>query len=97
MLAMAFPLNLALAADEGNVDPDRLIGILQKLIGYFKTGLLVVVVGFILFSAFSFLTAAGEEEKLKKAKTTLIYALVAIGLIILASSAEGLVRNIVFE
>src|SRR3989344_642074 len=44
----------------------------------------VIAVLMILFAAFTYLTAAGNEEKVKKARDSIIYAAVAVAVALLA-------------
>ncbi|MDP2856268.1 MAG: hypothetical protein Q8N90_04135 [bacterium] len=48
---------------------------------------------FIVFAAFSYLTAGGDPGKVKKANTQLIYAIVAIAVALIAYGIEALVRS----
>ncbi len=48
-------------------------------------GILVIVAAFfLLFAAFEYITAQGEQEKIHKAKNTIVYAIVALVVAILA-------------
>ena len=58
-------------------------------------GVLALVGGiFILVAAFQYLTAAGDAEKLGKAKNTLIYAIVAIAIGLLARGIPFIIQSI---
>ena len=55
--------------------------------------LLVAAVVFLIYAAFLYLTSGGEEEKTKKAKSYVIYAVIAIGIGILAQAIVALVGS----
>ena len=48
----------------------------------------------ILYAAFLFMTSAGDEEKIKKARRALTWALVGIGIIIIGAGFVSLIRSI---
>ena len=48
---------------------------------------------FIVLAAFQYLTAGGDEDKLGKAKNTLIYAIVAIAVALVATGISAVVTN----
>jgi len=57
-------------------------------------GIVVFIVGMVavLYAAFLYMTAAGNEESIKKAHTVLIYALIGIAVALLATSAAEFVQ-----
>ncbi len=55
----------------------------------------LITAGFIIWAAMLYVTARGDEEKVKKAKTVLIYAIVAIVVAILATSIRPLITNVI--
>ena len=57
--------------------------------------IMVLSVIFIFYSAFLFMTGSEEEQKLSDAKRTLVYALVGVGVAIVAFSAPGLIKSVV--
>lgn len=56
--------------------------------------ILILAIAMILWSGFLFLTAGGNEDTLKKAKSVLIYALIGIAVAFLATSARFIVGAI---
>lgn len=72
-----------------------LIALIDRIKNWFISLLLVVAVIMILVSAFMFITAAGDQNKAATARTTLIYALLGIALVILAQVAVNIVNNII--
>lgn len=53
----------------------------------------IIAVLFIIFAAFSYLTAGGDPEQVDKAKSRIIYAAVAIAVALLAVGFEVIIRN----
>ncbi|TSC96486.1 MAG: Uncharacterized protein Athens071426_97 [Parcubacteria group bacterium Athens0714_26] len=71
-------------------DVSAIIGnIINWLMGLF----FVVAVLFLFYAAFLYLTAAGDEEKVKKAKNQLIYAIIAIAIALLSGTVQFIVQN----
>lgn len=68
---------------------DRFAGIVRWVYIIFFT----VAVLLILLAAFTYLTAAGDEEKLKQARDRLIYAAVAIVVALLAVGFRAIIEN----
>lgn len=60
------------------------IGIVGKLFTFFNTFLSVICVILIIYAGWLVLISGGEEEKLKKAKNTILY--IVIGFIVLVTS-----------
>jgi len=73
---------------------DDLQGILETVRDWFFTIFVILAVIFLIWAAFLYLTAAGNDEKVKRAKNALIYAIVAIVIAILAGSLPSLIANI---
>jgi heme/copper-type cytochrome/quinol oxidase subunit 2 len=70
-----------------------LVDILRAIVRWVYIIFFVIAVLLIIFAAFTYLTAAGNEEKVKKAKDMIIYAAVAIVVALLAVSFEIIIRN----
>jgi hypothetical protein len=73
-----------------------IINALRSLINWFFTVVIIVSVIFLIIAAFTFLTAQGDPEKIRKARQFVIYALIgiaiavgAIGLVVLVQRALG--------
>lgn len=66
-------------------------GVLDRITNYLFVILLMVAAIFIIIAGFQFVTAAGDPEKLNKAKISLLYALIGV---LVAFSAKGLVKLI---
>ncbi len=69
--------------------------LLQGLLNLLFTIFGIAAVFFILYAAFLYLTAAGDPEKVKKASKTLLYAVVAVVVAIIAWSLPLLINNVV--
>jgi phosphoglycerol transferase MdoB-like AlkP superfamily enzyme len=66
-------------APQSNIDTvTGVLGIVQNAVTVMYALFFILTVVLVLWAAFLYLTAAGNEEKVKKAKTTLIYAAVAV-------------------
>ena len=70
--------------DIKNVDLAGWIGIVWKIFTFFNTFLSVICVILIIYAGFLVLISGGDEEKIKKAKNTILY--IAIGFILLVWS-----------
>ncbi|MEK7629942.1 MAG: hypothetical protein AAB432_00975 [Patescibacteria group bacterium] len=64
--------------------------IVNWLIGIFW----VLAVAFVIWAAFLYLTAGGDEEKLKDAKQRVIYAIIAAAIALLATGIQAIVTNL---
>jgi len=69
--------------------------LLNNVLAVIYTIFFIIAAIFIVLAAFSYLTAGGDDEKVKSAKQKLIYAIVAIAVALLALSISPIVRNIV--
>ena len=70
------------------------LGVFDLLITWIFTILLVLAVIFIILAAFQYLTAGGEEEKIKQAHQKIIYAIVAIAVAFLAQGVSFVVAQL---
>ncbi len=77
-----------------NIKTGDLVGTLDLMLGYFIGLLYFVAVLFALYGGFMILTAGGDEEKVKKGKTTLIQAVIGLVVIFLASQIVSWVISI---
>lgn len=60
--------------------------VLETWIGYLTGFLYLIAIAMILWGAFNILTAAGDEEKVKKGKTVLLQAVAGLIVVFLANS-----------
>jgi len=56
--------------------------------------LMVISVAMILYAGFRYLTAAGDETKVKSAKKTLTYALIGVGIALLSKAIVLVIASI---
>ncbi|MFH1161723.1 MAG: hypothetical protein V1696_00365 [Candidatus Jorgensenbacteria bacterium] len=81
----------ALAASDIDT-PTKVIAAIDKFSGWAYAVLLAVAVVFIIFAAFTFLTAGESAEKVEAAKKQLIYAVIAVATAILATGIIALTK-----
>lgn len=74
---------------------EDVIRILNTVVNWIFTILLIVAVIYIFMAAFSYLGSGGDAVKVATAQTKLIYALVAIGVALIARGLEFIVRQLV--
>lgn len=74
---------------------EGLTELLETVRDWFFTIFLVLAVIFLIWAAFLYLTAAGSEDKIGKAKSALIYSIVAIAVALLAGGLPSLVQNLI--
>jgi len=70
-----------------------LVDVLKNVVRWIYVIFFIFAVMFIIFAAFSYLTAGGDAEKVDKAKNRIVYAAVAIAVALLAVGFEAIIRN----
>lgn len=70
------------------------VGVFNRLISWLFTLLLILAVIFIILAAFSYLTAGGDEEKIKGAHKKIMFAVVALVVAFLAQGIQFIVREL---
>lgn len=70
-----------------------LVDILRGVVRWVYILFFIIAVLFIIFAAFTYLTSAGDPEKVGTAKNQLIYAAVAIAVALLAVGFQSIVSN----
>lgn len=94
----AMPL-LSLAAVEtlptGPRSFEDILDILETLLNWMFTILMIVAVMFILWAAYLYLSAGGDPEKVKTASNQLIYAAVAIAVALVSQGIRFIVQQLV--
>jgi len=70
-----------------------LVDIVRGVVRWVYIIFFILAVLFILFAAFTYLTAGGEAEAINKAKTQLIYAAVAIAVALLAVGFQQIIQT----
>ncbi|PIT92690.1 MAG: hypothetical protein COU08_00820 [Candidatus Harrisonbacteria bacterium CG10_big_fil_rev_8_21_14_0_10_42_17] len=71
------------------------VALITKVLNFAFAILLILAVAFVLIAAFKYLTSGGDPEKIKSANGTLIWALVAVAVAILAFSIVRVLVNTV--
>lgn len=67
--------------------------VVNTIVKYVYWFFFAMAVLFIIFAAFTYLTAGGDPAKVKKANNQLIYAVVAVAVALIAYGIETLVRS----
>lgn len=88
LLVLAQPQAPTVLTDYGSVI-DKISTVINWMFGI----LLTLAVVFFLYAAFLYLTAAGDEEKVKKAKDVIIYVVVAVVVAVLAKGLVLVITN----
>ncbi len=70
-----------------------LVDVIRNIVRWVYIIFFILAVMFIIFAAFSYLTAGGDPEQVGKAKSRIIYAAVAIAVALLAVGFEVIIRN----
>jgi len=73
----------------------EILNVVNTLLSWIFTIFFIIAAIVIIFAAFNYLTAGGDEEKIKKAKQQLIYAIVAIAVALVARGIEFVVEELV--
>ena len=69
--------------------------IINRIANWVFAIFLGIAIIFIVIAAFEFITGTGEPEKMKSAKQKLIYAVIGIGLALVANGIDDVVRTII--
>ncbi|MEA2113204.1 MAG: TrbC/VirB2 family protein [Patescibacteria group bacterium] len=73
---------------------DDITKIITRVVNWFQVIVLLLGVMMIAWAGFTWMTAGGEEEKLKEARQRLIWGLVGIGVALFAGAAEGFITDL---
>lgn len=74
--------------------PSAIITLIENITKYIFYGVMAIAVLFIIISAFYFLTAAGNPDKVTTARQMLIYALIGVAVALLAYALPFIVKGI---
>ena len=74
---------------------DQIVGIIIVIVRWTYTIFFIIAVLYILFAAYTYLTAQAEPEKIKNATNQIIYASIAIAVALLAVSINAIVGSII--
>ncbi|MHB9019302.1 MAG: hypothetical protein ACYC3G_00285 [Minisyncoccota bacterium] len=69
-------------------------GVISRIVNWLTSLFFVAAILYIFYAAFLFLTSGGDEEKIKTAKTQLLYSIIAIGVALLAGTMRYIVASI---
>ncbi len=84
-----------LANDEGPTTVDELFALIDNIITFMVYALIVVGVIVFIIAGFTFLTAGGDPEKVKKAQNMLLYGVIGIIIGLFAKGLVWVIANIV--
>lgn len=73
----------------------ELFQLIRRINNYFLTGVIVVAGVMIVYAGWTYMTAAGDPSKFETAKTTIIYAVVGVGVALLAQLIVAVAAAIV--
>ncbi len=76
-------------------DENVVYGILERVISILFYVLMFLAIIMILIAAFNYATSGGDSEKVDKAKSAILYAVIAVAIAILARSIPYLVKSFV--
>jgi len=93
LFVFASSIALGAVTDVGPESPTELIGLIENIAGWFQAIVLIIAIIMIIYAGFVWMTAAGDEEKLGKARKTLVWGLVGIGIALFAYVAEAFIKN----
>ena len=68
-------------------------GVIQAIVKWVYIIFFIIAVLFILFAAFTYLTAQGDPEKVKNARDQIIYAAIAIIVALIAVSVDTIIST----
>jgi len=69
-------------------------GVISKIVNWITGLFFVAAILYIFYAAYLFLTSGGDEEKIKTAKTQLLYSIIAIAVALLAGTMRYIVASI---
>jgi fumarate reductase subunit D len=72
---------------------EQIITIIQNITGWFAVIVFILAVVFILYAAFMFITAGGDDEQIKKAKHVLLYGIIGIVVALIAYGGVQLIAS----
>ncbi len=75
-------------------EPEGLLYVVAGVVEWVYVIFLIIAVMYVLFAAYNYLTGASEPEKIKKARSQLIYAAIAIAVALLAVAFVSIVKNL---
>lgn len=73
---------------------DELTDLIAQIGRWFQAIVLLIAIIMIIYAGFVWMTASGDEEKLGKARKTLIWGLIGIGIVIFAFAAQAFILSL---
>lgn len=73
--------------------PEKIFEILGRIVSWTYTIFFIVAVFFILVAAFNFLFARGDPEKIKSARSQILWAVVAIAVALISVGAAQIIKT----
>ncbi len=97
VLPLSIPLlvNAAVTIPAGVAPTVDIIPVLERIANYVFAILMIVAAIMIIVGGFYFVTAAGNDEIIKKAKTILTYAIAGIIVALLARGIVAFIRTVI--
>jgi len=94
-LVAPFLVSAVTVSQPGQVDitRDSIQTILENVLTWIYTIFFILATLFILYAGFLYMTAGGDDAKIKKAKQQLIYGLIGIAIALIAAGAGALVQS----
>ncbi len=74
--------------------PQQVVDAIRTVMNWAWTIITIVVVIFLIYAGFLFVTAAGNDEQVSRAKTMIKYALIGIVVMILAGGIMGIMEGL---
>jgi len=68
--------------------------VISRIVNWITGLFFVAAIVYIFYAAYLFLTSGGDEEKIKTAKTQLLYSIIAIAVALLAGTMRYIVASI---
>ena len=75
--------------------PGQIVNVINTVAGWFFTVFVALAVIFLIYAAFLYLTAAGNEDRVGQARKTLTYAIIAIVVALLAGGVVAIITNVI--
>ena len=94
-IALAQIANIPGTQPTGVSTVGQIVDLIRFIVRWVYIIFFIIAVLFIIFAAFTYLTAAGDDEKVKKAKSQIIYAAVAIIVALLSVAFETIIRTFI--
>ena len=74
---------------------DELITLIDRIGKWFQAIVLLIAIIMIIYAGLVWMTAGGDEEKLGRARKTLIWGLIGLGIVIFAFAAQSFILSII--